>query len=82
MLKILGDVLNVFYITNQDFFHAAYKVLNPRNAMQISRNDGKFNSNVNWTKDTLVNANSMIYLSRKNYTEEQLQRIEMAKRLE
>ena len=82
MLKILGDVLNVFYITNQDFFQAAYKVLNPRNAMQISRNDGKFNSNVNWTKDTLVNANSMIYLSRKNYTEEQLQRIEMAKRLE
>lgn len=70
------------YITNKAFFEAAYRVLNPRNAMQISRNDGKFNRDVNWTKDTLVNGNSMIYLSRKYYTEEQLQRIELAKTLD
>lgn len=77
-----GDVLNIMYINNKQFFEACYKVFNPRNAMMISRNDGKFNSDVNWTKDTLINANGMLYLSRKYYTPEQLQRIEMAKRLE
>jgi hypothetical protein len=78
----VGDVLNVLYITNQAFFEAAFRVLNPRNAMQISRNDGKFNPDVNWTKDTLVNANSMIYLSRGYYTQEQLDRIARAKTLD
>ena len=70
------------YITNEAFFKACNRVLNPRNAMQISRNDGKFNSDVAWTKDTIVNANSMIYLSRKYYTEDQINRIRMAKEME
>ena len=80
--ELMGDVLNIMYINNKQFFEACYRVFNPRNAMMISRNDGKFNSDVNWTKDTLINANGMIYLSRKYYTQEQLDRIERAKQLE
>lgn len=74
-----GDVLNILYIINQAFYKAAFKVINPRNAMYVSRNDGKFNNDVNHTKDTLINLNSLIRLARSNYSQEQLERIERAK---
>ncbi len=37
-------VLNIMYIINKQFEERATRVLNPRNAMMISHNDGKFNS--------------------------------------
>lgn len=70
-----GDVLNILYIINKDFAEAAARVFNPRNAFYVSRNDGKMNSDVLYTKDTMVNANALIGLSRPYYTAEQLERI-------
>lgn len=74
-----GDVLNLFYIINQDFFNAAYLTFNPRNAFAISRDDGKFNNDVNHQKDTLINANSLIGISRKYYNNEQIEKIRQIK---
>jgi hypothetical protein len=70
-----GDTLNILYLINQEFIDAAEKVINPRNAMQISRNDGMFNSDVNHSRDCLINANTMIYLSREYYSEDQIANI-------
>lgn len=64
----LGDVLNLLYIINQDFFEACFNVFNPRNNMYISHNDGMFNNQVNQQRDTLINANTMLELGRKFYT--------------
>ncbi|MGL5329326.1 MAG: hypothetical protein ACRDD7_08660 [Peptostreptococcaceae bacterium] len=47
--------------------------------MYISRNDGKFNNDVNHTKDILINLNSLIRLARDSYSDEQLERIRQAK---
>ena len=77
-----GDVVNLHYIINRAFFEAAYRELNPRNSLIISRNDGKVNMNIIWSKDTLINSNSMIYLSRKNYSQEQIERIRKAQQME
>lgn len=49
--------------------------------MYVSRNDGKFNNDVNHTKDTLINLNSLVRLARSNYSQEQLERIERAKQI-
>lgn len=74
-----GDVLNILYLINKDFAEAAFNILNPRNAFYISRNDGKLNSQVLFNKDTLINANALIGLSRKNYSPEQLEKIRKCK---
>ena len=80
ILKMLGadfdgDCMNIMYIINKEFEARACKVLNPRNAMMISRNDGKFNSAVNHFKDTYVNLNSLIYVARDAYSESELDNI-------
>ena len=77
-----GDTLNVVYITNKAFYEACAMVFNPRNSMQISHNDGKFNTDILFSKDSMINANSMIYLSRKRYTKEQLDNIKKAKEMD
>lgn len=77
-----GDVLNVLYIINNSFFEAANRVLNPRNAMYISRNDGKLSKDILHNKDTLINANGLIYIARPNYSQEQLERIRLAKQIQ
>ena len=74
-IKYDGDTLNIHYITNKQFYESAFRVFNPRNAMYISRNDGYFNSTVNHNKDLVININTMINLSRKNYSHEQLDKI-------
>lgn len=74
-----GDVLNILYIINKAFFEAAFRILNPRNAFYINRNDGKLNPDVLFTKDTLINANAMIGLARKSYSKEQLEKIKRLK---
>ena len=67
------------YIINRRFKEEAERRFNPRNAMYISKNDGMFNNDVNHCRDTLVNANGLIYVSRDNYTEEQLEKIRRVK---
>jgi hypothetical protein len=55
-------------------------IFNPRNAMYISRIDGKLNSDLLVQRDTLINANTFIHLGRDNYTAEQIQKINDAKK--
>lgn len=70
-----GDTMNILYIINQQFFLAANKIFNPRNALYISRNDGYFNNQVNHCRDTLITANAMIYQSRYDYRQDQIDKI-------
>lgn len=70
-----GDTLNVMLIINEDFRKAAEVVLNPANAMIISKNDGMFNSDYNHQRDTIINMNTLLRLSRDNYTHDRLERI-------
>ena len=60
---------------NQTFIRLAWEKFNPRNAMYISRNDGRFNNDVNFARDTLINANGLINLSRDNYSQEDIDNI-------
>ena len=50
-------------------------IYNPRNACYISRIDGKTNIDVIVQRDTLINANTLLWLGRKNYTPEMLDKI-------
>jgi len=76
-----GDTLNIMHIINQNFFERAYEVFNPRNAMYISRKDGMLNHDVLPQKDTLVNANTLNYLTLNDYTEEEMNHIKKIKEL-
>lgn len=75
-----GDALNMFYIINRAFYERSFQLLNPRNSMYISNNDGKLNTSVMPQRDTLINANTLMRLGRKKYTEEQLQQINNVKK--
>ena len=77
-----GDTLNILLIINNEFCDRVMAIFNPRNNFMISKNDGMFDSAVNHKRDTIINANTMIRLSRDKYTKEQLEKIEMAKRIE
>lgn len=66
-----GDVLNIMYIVNDDFRQACNKVLNPRNSMQISRNDGLMVSSVLPYKDILINTNTLANDSRQFQSKEE-----------
>lgn len=57
-------------IINREFFIRANEIFNPRNSMYISRNDGKFNNQVNHQKDTIINGNTLLHLGDHIYTEE------------
>ena len=74
-IQVDGDILNVFLIINQAFYDRTYEVLNPKNSMYISNNDGYLNPQVIPSKDALINANTLIRLSRKNYNKSQLDKI-------
>lgn len=74
-----GDVLNIMHIINKAFFERSYVVFNPRNAMYISRINGKLNSDVIPQRDSLINANTLLYLGRKRYSKEQLSQIRAIK---
>ena len=74
-----GDVLNVLYIINQEFANRAEIVFSPKYAMMISHDDGKFDSSMNHSRDTLIMLNSFIELSRDTYTKEELDLIEKFK---
>ena len=70
-----GDCLNILYIINEQFRIQAERKYNPRNIAYISKNDGRFNNDVNHCRDTIINANGLIQLSRDRYTQEQLDNI-------
>ena len=74
-----GDVLNIFHIINKAFFERCYIVFNPRNAMYISRVDGKMNSDVLVQRDTLINANTFLHLGRHNYSNKNISKLEAIK---
>lgn len=73
------DILNILYLINEPFYRRCNLIFNPRNAMYISRIDGKLNSDLLVQRDTLINANTFIHLGRSNYSEEQLKAIMAAK---
>ena len=70
-----GDVLNILFIISNAFFQRAYQIFNPRNAMYISRIDGRLNKDLLVQRDTLINANTFLYLGRNNYSVENLEKI-------
>ena len=74
-----GDVLNILLIINKAFYERAYQIFNPRNAMYISRNDGKFNNAVNHQRDTIINTNTLLRMGRNMYTNEMLDNINRIK---
>ena len=75
-----GDVLNIVHIINDAFFQRCYQIFNPRNAMYISRIEGKLNPDLIVQRDTLINANTFLYLGRKNYSDATRKKIEEIKK--
>ena len=73
-----GDTLNILYIINKEFAETSDYVFNPRNAMYISKNDGLFNNSYNHKRDTIINMNTLVQLSRSKYSPEQLAAIDAA----
>ena len=65
-----GDTLNIKMLYNKRFADEAERIYSPRNAFCISRDDGRMNSSVNIFKDTVINLNALITLSKGNYTKE------------
>lgn len=74
----MGDTLNIMLIINKDFQTAAEYVFNPRNSMYISKNDGMFNNSYNHKRDTIINMNTFVQLSRDRYSDEQIEKIVQA----
>lgn len=67
-------------IINKEFQTAAEYVFNPRNSMYISKNDGMFNNSYNHKRDTIINMNTFVQLSRDSYSPEQLEAIYAAQK--
>ena len=80
-MNITGDTLNILLIINKEFQTAAENVFNPRNSMYISKNDGMFNNSYNHKRDTIINMNTLVQLSRDKYSESQLAAINAAQNL-
>lgn len=70
--------VNILLIINKEFQTAAENVFNPRNSMYISKNDGMFNNSYNHKRDTIINMNTLVQLSRSRYTPQQLASIKAA----
>lgn len=66
-----GDTLNIMLIINDDFLINAARLFNPRLSMQISYNDGMFNSNMSLQTDTMICINSFVQLGIDSITEEE-----------
>ena len=77
-MNVKGDTLNILLIINKEFQTAAENVFNPRNSMYISKNDGMFNNSYNHKRDTIINMNTLVQLSRNKYTPQQLASIKAA----
>ena len=77
-MNIKGDTLNILLIINEEFRIAAEYVFNPRNSMYISKNDGMFNNSYNHKRDTIINMNTLVQLSRSKYSPDQIAAIKAA----
>lgn len=66
-----GDTLNIMLIINDSFLENAAKLFNPRLSMQISYNDGCFNSNMSLQTDTMICLNSFTQLGIDSITPEE-----------
>lgn len=71
-----GDTLNIMLIINDDFLINAARLFNPRLSMQISYNDGMFNSNMSLQTDTMICLNSFTQLGIDTLTEDDFAAIE------
>lgn len=69
-----GDTLNIWALHNKDFCDLTDQIFNPVQ-MYISRNDGCCNSDMLPARDTLINANSIKFLS--DYSHNDLSEIEL-----
>lgn len=74
-----GDVLNILFILNYNFYYRANQIFNPRNAFYISRNNGLLNPQVMPCKDMLINAACLNDLTYKKYTKAEINNIERIK---
>ena len=63
-----GDVLNVKLLLNKNFDKICEAVYSPRNAFFIERNYGLANPDTIPFKDTLINMNAFVNMSRKYYS--------------
>ena len=63
------------YIINDAFYERTNQVFNPRNVLYISKNDGMFNNATNHQRDTIINTQTLLKLSRNNYSAENLNKI-------
>ena len=68
--------MNIVYVPNYNFVENALEIFNPRNSMMISRNTGEVNIKTLPIKDTIVNANTLINLGRKYYSNNESNAIE------
>ena len=82
LLENKTDVLNILYIINEAFAERAEVVFSPKYAMMISHDDGKFDSAMNHSRDTLIMLNSFVELSRDYYTEEEINQIKLCQSME
>ena len=64
-----GDTLNIMHIINRQFYERCRVVFNPRNAMYISKINGKVNMDLIVQRDTIINANTFLWLGRNNYSD-------------
>lgn len=60
------------------FFERAYQIFNPRNSMYISRSNGLLNPDILVQRDTLINSNTLVGLTKDLYTEEELEELRKA----
>ena len=71
-----GDTLNIMMIINKEFLLSTARMFNPRLTMQISNNDGMFNSNMELQTDTMICMNSFTQVGIDELTEEDYAAIE------
>ena len=67
--------MNILLLVNSAFAARCREIFNPRNAMYISRVDGRLNKDLLIQRDTLINTNTFLYLGRNNYSDENMNKI-------
>ena len=74
-----GDATSALFLYNKKFADACERVYSPRNAFCISRNDGGMNNDINISKDTVINLNALMNVSKQYYTKSNLDKIKALK---
>ena len=74
-----GDVMNILWIINDEFFKYAKRVFNTRDAMFISRNNGYVNEDMLHSRETLMNWNTQHMLGIPGYSQDEIDKIRSIK---